>query len=119
MGMRGTAPCSSAASLVVLVMRSVVIASRHILGVPICPDLLWASFASCGRRSEYSSARSECQFPDVVVAFFIVFGGGAMGFRGKFMLFGGLSMCRSYMLFSTVARMVHFRLHDADHSHSG
>jgi hypothetical protein len=30
----------------IFVMRSVVISCRHIYGVSICPDLLWASFAS-------------------------------------------------------------------------
>jgi hypothetical protein len=32
-------------ALMILVMRSVVIASRHYRGL-ICPDLLWASMAS-------------------------------------------------------------------------
>jgi len=32
--------------LVVLVMRSIIVASGHNYRVPICPDLVWASFAS-------------------------------------------------------------------------
>src|SRR5579863_433605 len=44
-------------------MRSVVVTSGHDYRATICPDLVWASFASRKAWSECSNARCECQFP--------------------------------------------------------
>ena len=47
----------------------------------------------------------------LIIPFLIVFGGGAMGTRRKFVLFGGFPVC---VVHRCVLRL--FDVHDADHS---